>query len=430
MGRLTLNVLLSFAQFERDVTGERIRDKIAASKAKGMWMGGSVALGYRVNDRQLEIVEKEAALVRHIYQRYTELRSVQQLRDELTASGYRTRVCHTKIGPRGGCTFSVGPLHHILTNRLYLGEIAHKGKVHKGNQPAIIDQALWDRVQEIRNGNRQGYQNRLHSKEKSLLAGLLVDAENRSMSSCHSNKPGKRYRYYISQGEVQGKPSKPDTLTKIPAGEIETVVTSAVVKFLGNDSHLTQALPEATMTQRELARQWSKTWESHDAAWRHCLVREVVRKVRLQANAVVCELSPSVLSQRLSQQPVEKPKTEQPYITTVSVRLKRINGGPVLMLTNTHTKPTNKRLATSVAKAYVWNQMLLIGQAPNLLALSKTVQCDDSYIRRTLPLAWLSPTIMEALVEGDEPESLQLADLIAMSKLEWSQQIKQFQRLR
>lgn len=430
MGRLTLNVLLSFAQFEREVTGERIRDKIAASKAKGMWMGGNVALGYKVEDRQLVVHESEAQLVRHIFQRYTELQSVQQLRDDLTASGHRTRICQTKNGPRGGGVFAIGPLHHILTNRLYLGDITHKGKVHKGNHPAIIEKSLWDRVQAIRSANRQGHEHRLHSKEKSLLAGLLVDAENRPMSPCHSNKPGKRYRYYLSQGEVQGKASKPDTLTKIPAGEIESIVTNTVNKLLGNDSHLTQAIPDATMAQRDLARQWSKAWQNQDAAWRHCLVRDVVRKIILQSDVVVCEFSPVALVQRLNQRPVVKPAEEEAYVVTVPIRLKRINGGPVLILTNTHAAPTNKRLATSVAKAYIWNQMLVTGKTPNLHTLAKTIQCDDSYLRRTLPLAWLAPSIVEALLEGDEPESLQLADLLAMAKLGWPQQLKAFQRLR
>jgi hypothetical protein len=143
----------------------------------------------------------------------------------------------------------------------------------------------------------------------------------------------------------------------------------------------------------------------------------------------VCELSPEALGLQLNQQSVVKPTEEERYVITVSVRLKRINGGPVLILTNTHTAPTNKRLATSVAKAYVWNQMLLTGKAANLHALSKAVRCDDSYLRRTLPLAWLAPTIVEALLEGDEPESLQLADLLAMAKLDWPQQIKVFHHL-
>jgi site-specific DNA recombinase len=430
MGRLTLNVLLSFAQFEREVTGERIRDKIAASKAKGMWMGGTVALGYSVVERELVVNKPEAQLVRHIFQRYTELRSVQQLRDDLTAAGYCTRICQTKNGPRGGGVFAIGPLHHLLTNRLYLGDITHKGSVHKGNHPAIIEQPLWDKVQEIRNANRLGHEHRVHSKEKSLLAGLLVDAENRPMSSCHSNKPGKRYRYYISQGEVQGKVSKADTLTKIPAGELENVVAMAIAKFLGNDNQLVKALPDATMAQRELARQWSKDWPKQDALWRHVLIRDVVRKVRLQSDAVACELSPAALGLRLNQQPVAKPVEEEAHVVTVPVRLKRINGGPVLILTNTHTAPTNKRLATSVAKAYVWNQLLVTGKVANLHTLSKIVNCDDSYIRRTLPLSWLVPTIVEALLEGDEPESLHLADLLAMTKLDWPQQIKAFERLR
>ncbi len=178
MGRLTLNVLLSFAQFEREVTGERIRDKIAASKARGIWMGGNLPLGYDVKDRKLFIVEEEAELVRHIYKRYQELGSVLPLVKELDASGHRTkRWTSSKGNVLGGCRFSCGAIYHILGNRIYLGEIVHKGKAHKGEHPAIIDPELFNAVQTKLSANRVKRVKRKEKATASPLTGKLFDAD-------------------------------------------------------------------------------------------------------------------------------------------------------------------------------------------------------------------------------------------------------------
>lgn len=189
MGRLTLNVLLSFAQFEREVTGERIRDKIAASKKKGMWMGGPVPLGYDAVDQRLQVNPAEAETVRHVFRRYAALRSIPKLIDELALSRHRTKVRIWKNGRKvGGIKFAAGPLGHMLKNRLYLGEINHKGESYPGEHEAIIDSELFDRVQRTLSRNRRNRSVGTQLKVPNLLKGMVSDPDGRPMMPVHSKK--------------------------------------------------------------------------------------------------------------------------------------------------------------------------------------------------------------------------------------------------
>lgn len=223
MGRLTLNVLLSFAQFEREVTGERIRDKIAASKARGMWMGGVVPLGYEVRDRKLVIVPEEAERVRHIFTRYLKRGSVYLLQQELAAQGIRTKARILKDGrPYGEKNFSRGALYQMLANRIYLGEITHRGKAYPGEHESIIDAATFEQVCALLTSNRVRRTVAADAEHPSLLAGILWDSDGRRMSPSHANKNGARYRYYISRKD---KERQPLPIHRVPAGEIENLVT-------------------------------------------------------------------------------------------------------------------------------------------------------------------------------------------------------------
>src|ERR1700757_2750222 len=199
MGRLTLNVLLSFAKFEREVIGERIRDKIAASKRKGMWMGGIPPLGYRAQDGKLLVIECEAEIVRIIFRRYAELGSVRLLKDEFEARGIKSKSWTSASGRRvGSKPFSRGALYLMLQNRLYRGEIVHKGQSHPGEPPPIIDQPLWDAVQAQLAANTADRNSGQRTRQPSLLAGMLFDGDGNRMTPTHATKEGKRYRYYIS----------------------------------------------------------------------------------------------------------------------------------------------------------------------------------------------------------------------------------------
>ena len=199
MGRLTLNVLLSFAQFEREVIGERIRDKIAASKKKGMWMGGVPPLGYGVQDRKLVMIDSEADTVRLIFRRYAELGSVRLLQAELEARGIRSKSW-TSVSGRlvGGKPFSRGALYLMLQNRIYRGEIVHKGQFHPGEHTPIVDQPLWDAVQEQLAGNTARHRCGGRTRQPSLLTGMLFDGDGNRMTPSHAGKKGTHYRYYIS----------------------------------------------------------------------------------------------------------------------------------------------------------------------------------------------------------------------------------------
>ena len=249
MGRLTLNMLLSFAQFEREVTGERIRDKIAASKRKGMWMGGNVPLGYDVQDRRLVINEAEADTVRHISRTYLELRSVGLLEQRLAEQ----RIC-SKLRPqaksarmRGGAMLQRGALYLILQNRLYRGEISHKDAVHPGEHEAIIDQETWDAVQQCLAVNRANEHAGHRAKSPSLLAGLIYDQQGKRLIPTHASKGNKRYRYYISKALTTGSKKSSDDL-RIPARELEQLVWGRLSQFLSDVSGLLPHLQAITPT--------------------------------------------------------------------------------------------------------------------------------------------------------------------------------------
>src|SRR6267143_304344 len=199
MGRLTLNVLLSFAQFEREVTGERIRDKIAASKKKGMWMGGNLPLGYDVQDRKLLVNPAEAETVRGIFALYLELGCVRRLKEAVDRRGWATKRCATSAGrKRGGRPISRGHLYRILSNPLYIGQIAHKGQLHPGQHEALIEGDIWAAVEAQLAANTAGHRRRAGASAPSLLAGLLVDSTGERLTPSHAVKKGRRYRYYTA----------------------------------------------------------------------------------------------------------------------------------------------------------------------------------------------------------------------------------------
>src|SRR5271163_1316826 len=228
MGRLTLNVLLSFAQFEREVTGERIRDKIAASKRKGIWMGGVVPLGYRVENRPLHVVEEHAAFVRDLYRGYLEIGSVVRLKAILDHEDARLPLRTDGKGKTiGGGLISRGHLYKILSNPLYLGRLTHKGQAHDGLHDPVVDQETWDRVQLLL---AEHAQRRAGSRQDSdaLLAGKLFDNRGNRMSPSHAAKGGRRWRYYVSQAVLQGRNHEAGSVARVPALEIERRVAEAV----------------------------------------------------------------------------------------------------------------------------------------------------------------------------------------------------------
>ena len=241
MGRLTMNVLLSFAQFEREVTGERIRDKIAASKKKGIWMGGTVPLGYDVRDRRLIVNPAEAEMVRHIFGRYLELGSVRAVVTLLDMEGWRTKIQIRASGPhRGGVAFGRGGVLHLLKNRIYLGEIVHKGVSYPGEHEPIVPKGLWDAVQAKLATRDHAGDRAMRSLSPSLLVGLLHDGLGRRMSPSNANKQGKRYRYYITHEQQRIDRNLPTW--RVPAHELEQMVLNNLRGFLCDGTAIHNAI--------------------------------------------------------------------------------------------------------------------------------------------------------------------------------------------
>src|ERR1700726_2052153 len=243
MGRLTLNVLLSFAQFEREVIGERVRDKIAASKRKGLWVGGPGPLGYPCIYQKLVVVPEEAEVVRTIFTRYLELGSMGALLTELDRQGMRTKVNGRRDGGRsGGICFGVGSLAHLLKNRFYLGEVPYRGEVHRGEHEPILGRDLFEAVQAKRAANAVARQVRLRGAA-AILTGRLFD------SPTHSNKRGVRFRYYVSHAILQNRKAEAGSIARVPAPEIETLVCDSVRRHL---AAMDVAEPQTALADREL----------------------------------------------------------------------------------------------------------------------------------------------------------------------------------
>ena len=269
MGRLTLNMLLSFAQFEREVTGERIRDKVAASKKKGMWMGGVVPLGYDVKDRKLVVNPEEAERVRHIYQRYVELGSVRLLAEGLEQNDIRGKSRVSAEGPiSAGATLGRGALYRILSNRLYLGEVHHNGSYYRGEHEAIMARDLWDEVDRLLADNRNDRKHGATAEEPSLLAGMIFNETDQPLTPTHATKGSRRYRYYVSKSLITGTKSEDPQGRRIPAGDIEGLVTSRMTEFLTSAHEIHDAIAPVVHDARNQAlliskaAELAKTWSS------------------------------------------------------------------------------------------------------------------------------------------------------------------------
>src|SRR6478672_9560502 len=253
MGRLTLNVLLSFAQFEREVTSERIRDKIGASKRKGLWVGGVVPLGYQAKDRKITVITDEAKTVDHIFRRYLDLGSLNLLLTDLRRSGVKTKLRPLSNGRTiGGIPFTRGSLAALLRNRFYIGEVRYKGEVFPGEQTAILDRALFEAVQTKLDQQRTNHA-KIRQQSQSLLTGRIFDERGNRMTPSYAVKNAIRYRYYISAVLIQGQPDKAAKPNRVPAAEIEKLILSALRKHLtGNPHRKVQTEGAHALTDKEL----------------------------------------------------------------------------------------------------------------------------------------------------------------------------------
>ena len=297
MGRLTLNILLSFAQFEREVIGERIRDKFAASRRKGMWMGGVPPLGYDVVDRKLVVNETEAELVRLIFKRFLRIGSVTKLAQELRRAGHTTKSWTTQDGrPRQGKPIDKCAIYKILNNRVYLGEAMHKGTSHPGEHAAIIDRATWDKVHAILASNTVARSNRSRAQTPALLRGLIFAPGGHAMTPSHTRKAGKLYRYYVATDAMrQGYGECP--VRSVPAAELEEAVVAQVRHLLRTPEVIARtwavAKNEAELPERDVVKtitDFAPLWDELFPAEQARIVRLLVERVDLLAGGIKVRL--------------------------------------------------------------------------------------------------------------------------------------------
>jgi site-specific DNA recombinase len=442
MGRLTLNVLLSFAQFEREVTGERIRDKIAASKRKGMWMGGQVPLGYDLHDRQLLVNPEEADRVRLIFRLYLELKCVHRLTVALETRGLRSKVrLHQTGRTSGGHAFGRGALYAILKNRLYRGEIAHRGAVYSGQQEAIVSPELWDAVQALLAANNQAKRTGVYARDPSLLAGLLFDDRGHRLTPIHTIRRGKRYRYYVSQAVLQNQTVQQGRVCRIPALEIEQHVTRSLETWLATGRELLDqlALPADDTTTRTAWLAGAKVWKNlgtREPAQVRAFLLATVRRVTVEETAVQLALSRSGLRSVLLRG-TDIPSTmlaptrgqeEQDDLmqVSISVRLTRCGGGIRLIVPGDSggegRAHPNAALIKAVARAHVWYERLLSGEATSLRAIAREHGVMPRYVRRILRCAFLAPDLVEAILDGRQPPELTLNQLCKNLPVDWGAQ--------
>jgi len=411
MGRLTLNMLLSFAQFEREVTGERIRDKIAASKRKGMWMGGPVPLGYQVESRKLVVNEVEAELVRHIYQRYLEMGSVVELADELNGQGFRTKVQIRASGPhRGGCSFQRGTLYHLLSNRIYLGQMVHKGESFDGEHPAIVPIDLWDAVQGKMKANASGTSRRLKSLQPSLLVGLVFDGEGRAMTPSHATKPGRRYRYYIT------RPDQPDDVPawRVSAYDLEQIICDQLSALLTDQQFVCDMVSDApaetvrqALAGADLAAATLRSGTARDKA---LLLPKLVSRIDLQEEGVDLAIDRAGLVEVLGMGAVAPTPTGTLVLTLPATKVRRghqlrlIIPGPQVLNITPVTR--DEKLVGLIAEAHVARKIILAAPEQSIASIAASHGRCRTRLGKLAALACLAPDIVTAIVEGRQPVSL------------------------
>src|SRR6266446_34216 len=321
MGRLTLNVLLSFAQFEREVTGERIRDKIAASKKKGMWMGGNVPLGYDASERTLVINPAEAETVRCIFALYRELGCVRRVKEEADRLGLRTKRSTTASGTeRGGRSFSRGHIYHLLSNPIYTGRIAHKGQLYPGQHPALIDTETCTAVRDRLATNATNHRRRADAAEPSLLTGLLVDARGERLTPAHAVKKGRRYRYYVSGALTTDAGTDGAQGWRLPAQEIEDAVIRVLTDALTSPAMLLERIGTAGIPSDQTRKMLNRATRlaaalKRSLAQRAEVVRDLIEKVAIEENAIKIRIRRSALSGGA----VAPPSSESPSDSTIEL---------------------------------------------------------------------------------------------------------------
>ena len=412
MGRLTLNMLLSFAQFEREVTGERIRDKISASKKKGMWMGGKPPLGYYRKDKKIYPDEGKLALVLSIFKKYVELKSTTLLKDWFHKQGYN---------------ISVGNLNCILRNKAYIGMVGHKGTWYQGEHQGIIPIELFEQVQAVMAANRINRQH--YDPKKSLLSGKLYDDKGNAMSpSWSTGDSGKTYRYYVSQAIIRKEPSKLGKIGKVSLSQLEHFIASWFERFLREKPKIHPYIQHFEVSkQKKLLKLLSSYTITRD------IEKALIKYIKLRYNEVeialhteqVLELFNAIYENReMRLLKPEELKTENTYTEPYHIGVID-NGAKVIVGQFTKSdKHQDQNLTKILAQAFKWHQKVLDGTTTKQIAKQEKVSYQ--YVVRLLNLSFLSPQIVRAILNGKQPADCTLKKLFLIKSSNWYEQEQRF----
>ena len=419
MGRLTLNVLLSFAQFEREVIAERIRDKVAASKARGMWMGGSLPLGYTAINKKLVPVPEEAATVVKIMELYLKSANVLDLAETLRRQGIVSKQRIGRNGERkGGVPFTRGALHHLLSNRTYVGEVVHKGKVYPGEHEAIVDRALFDAVQGRLAARTNTPLEPGRRGTVSLLAGMIHDDLGRPMTPIHTRNHGKRYRYYASH---RGDGSKVPAL-RLPAGDLDHAVRSALHAFLGDAQQISQLEVDPTHHANLIASfgALAHSLEGMAIAELRKLLQQAELKVTVSRDAVTAQFDLATLAAWVGVD------LDEHRTISLSLATSQTTWGhdPRLKLDPPAGAPANDpHLVQLVARGFAARDQLLAMTQDEVRAMPGT---QLRHLERIARLAYLAPDIVKAILDGRQPRQVTARFLSRLGALPlaWSEQRK------
>jgi len=379
MGRLTLNVLLSFAQFERELSSERVRDKVAASRKKGKWTGGSVPLGYDTKDKKLVVDPDEANTVRMIFARYLALKSFRKLIDELNDKRVVTKKRPVTGKIFGGVPFTCGPLAYLLKNRTYLGETGHKEHWYPGEHAAIIDSALFDAVQSLLKGNSVTRRQQ-RSDNQSVLKGLLFDDRGNRMSPSFSTKGGVRYRFYVSSAILTGHRDEAGSVTRVSAPGLESDVVAALRKRFTNSDSLTDA----------------------------DLFSAQIQRIALGPTKLLITIKTDDATGKL----VELARSQPSSSTRARIE-------------NENSQPENRPdlgLIDAMARAHLWLKALTDGTYQSVEELANAAKWNSKVVRKVLRLAFVAPDITEAIIHGSQPNSLSVSELQGEAAFCWDEQ--------
>ena len=409
MGRLTLNILLSFAQFEREVTGERIRDKIAASKKKGMWMSGRPPIGYKKEDKKLVVEENDVPKVRMIFDKYLELKSVPKLMEWLRKENIRTK---------SDKKFYKGQLYHMLSNKVYIGKIIHKDNVYDGEHVGIIDDITFERVQKLLYENKVDKICGTKCSSNSLLSGLLFDDNGNRMSPTHSNSHKRRYRYYVSQALKNYKKSQAGSVSKIPAGEIEKFLILTTKEFLQNKKQMQKVLSLYDVTKQIELIKIAKAIENYTNPK---LIRSVVSKVIVSDKTVEVIFNANAIREILEilhqgdKITLIPPNKEiEPITITKQIKISQPSKSGNILILNAKENDTpdpNPYLVNALVKSYYYHRQIQSGRTIEDLQNEENLK-DSKYIRNILNLKYLSPELTEQILNGTQSEDLSLQKLI------------------